>query len=140
MRITPRKDETERVVALLESDEFDSADKMAKAIIKEVADILSMRDYYAITHRWGDNKGINWGPYGSESEAAKVAEKLQLGGKWGLVKVYSSGMLAARMDGKLGWKGLCQSCGHVAEDHLMVASSRGRCAREDCKQCETWTK
>ena len=40
MRLTPRKEEVEAVKALLEDPDFSSADQMANAVIKQVADIL----------------------------------------------------------------------------------------------------
>ncbi len=34
---------------------------MAKALFKEVAGMLSMRDWVALTHTWADGKrGLNW--------------------------------------------------------------------------------
>lgn len=130
------------VVALLESDEFDSAEKMAKALIKSVADMLDMRDWYALTHRTEDEAlGINWGPYGSESDAFAVAAKVGLTGKWSAVRLASPGVLLANVDGKPGAKGYCQhpGCGHATFIHLTDGSARGKCPLPTC-DCPKFTK
>ena len=48
MYLTPRKAEIAGVVALLESDEFDTSTGMAAAIIKLVADALSQRTTFGV--------------------------------------------------------------------------------------------
>ena len=75
MRLTPRKEEIDRVKAILESDDYATADQMAKALIKEVADMLWMRDWFALTHVNRDGtKGLNWAPFSSPIEALNTAE------------------------------------------------------------------
>lgn len=46
--ITPRKAEVAGVVALLESDQFDTPEQMAGQIIKLVADVLSQRTTHGV--------------------------------------------------------------------------------------------
>jgi hypothetical protein len=50
VRITPRKEEVDRVVRLLESDSYTSAEHLARDLIKEVAGMLWMRDWFALVH------------------------------------------------------------------------------------------
>lgn len=105
MRLTPRKEEIDRVKAILESDEYATADQMAKALIKEVADMLWMRDWFALTHVNRDGtKGLNWAPFSSPIEALNTAEKVGVGGRFTTVKLYSPGILLGNALGKKGWK------------------------------------
>jgi hypothetical protein len=81
MKITPRANEIKAVVQLLESDEYTTAEALAKDIIKTVASMLDMREWVALTHRWHDGqRGINWGPFASPIEALRVAEHVGAGG------------------------------------------------------------
>ncbi|GGK13044.1 hypothetical protein GCM10010124_01970 [Pilimelia terevasa] len=133
MRITPRKEEVSRVVAILESDGFTDADQMAKALIKEVADILAMRDWYALVHTWNSGeRGLNWAPFASESEALRTAARVGIGGRYGVVKLYSPGALVANHEGKKGWPGYCQTCGHPPFTHSMAGNARGKCLLGTC--------
>ncbi len=141
MKLTPRGDEVKAVVAILESDEYDSADKMAKALIKTVADFLDYRDWYALGHRFeGDSAVVGWGPYASESEAVKVAEKVSLGGIWTVKHLSSPGVLLGNVEGAPpGTKGFCQKCGHAPFMHLIDGSSRGACPLPNCG-CDRFKK
>lgn len=138
MRITPRGEEVKAVVDLLESDGFDSADKMAKAVIKEVADMLAMREWFALTHIWENgSKGLNFGPYGSKAEVKKAAEAIG-GGSYMAIPLHSPGKLQANYEGKK-WKGYCQSCEHSPALHLADGSSRGKCGLSYC-DCPKYQK
>ncbi|OKI45088.1 hypothetical protein [Micromonospora sp. CB01531] len=137
MRITPRKEEVAAVVAVLESDQYDSAQAMAKAVIKEVAELLDMRDWVALTHRFGDNGqlGLNWGPFGSAIEAQRLADKLALGGRFSVVRLGSPGLLVANLLGaKRPTKDFCANpaCLHAAWTHSALGNSRGKCVLESC--------
>lgn len=141
MRLTPRKEEIDRVKAILESDEYTSADQMARALIKEVADELDMRDWYALTHRWRDGqRGINWGPFASGIEALRVAEYIGEG-QYGTVKLYSPGVLVANAKGRKNTAGYCrhQQCGHAPFLHLTAGSRRGACGLSTC-DCPSFKK
>lgn len=134
MRLTPRGEETRRVIEILESDEFDSADKMAKALIKEVAEMLAMRDWYALVHRFrgDDSGGMNWGPYASVTECQKAAEKYIGAGEGRAVKLNSPGHLEGMAVGKK-WVGFCEVCNHAKGLHLLDGNSRGKCGLSTCK-------
>jgi len=124
MRITPRRDEIKRIAEILESDSYESADKMAAAVLKEAAKILSMRDTYAVVL----SKHASFGPFGSKKEAEK-AGKVLLGASGehgvGLARLASPGRLEAQLEGS-DWPGYCR-CRHSKELHLMNGSARGRC-------------
>ncbi|MEU4155724.1 hypothetical protein [Actinoplanes sp. NPDC026670] len=141
MRITPRKDEVQQVVDILESDKYKSGDDMAKALIKAIGDILAMRDWVALTHRFSAGQlGINWGPFGSEIEARAAAEKIALNGSFATVKLYSPGTLLANVTSSKR-KGWCQTagCGHADWVHLVNGNSRAKCGLETCP-CSQFTK
>jgi hypothetical protein len=137
MRITPRREEVKAIVEILESDQYDSADAMAKALIKEVAELMDLRDWVALTHRFGeqDRVGINWGPFASDSEATKYAEKVGINGKFATVKLYSPGILLANAtSAKRTIKDFCTNpaCMHASWTHSAVGNGRGKCVLELC--------
>ncbi|MGC4928048.1 hypothetical protein [Streptomyces sp. DT117] len=135
MRLTPRREEVDRVKALLESPDFSSADQMAKAVIKEVAEILQMRDWVALVHTWaGGHRGLNFAPFGNETEALSFASKMAFGGTGRLVRLSSPGVMLANTDGKKGWKGYClhPECGHAPFTHSAATAARGACQIPTC--------
>lgn len=140
MRLTPRKEEVNAVVEILESDQYDSAQAMAKALIKTVADALWMRDWYVLgsKFRTEDNFWLPYGPFASVSEAESVYKKTAIGGAAKTVKVYSPGRLVAMIEGKRGWPGYCSDCGCDPAMHLTDGSSRGKCV--SCPTCKKFAK
>jgi hypothetical protein len=142
VRITPRKHEITAVVDILEDPTFESSEQLAKALIKEVGDILQMRDLFAMVHTWSDgSKGLNFGPFGSSAEAEAFAKKMSFGGAGKLVPLTSSGVMLANHDGKAGWPGYCyvEGCGHAPWTHATDGASRGKCHLETCK-CDKFRK
>ncbi|MEU9126611.1 hypothetical protein AB0D08_00615 [Kitasatospora sp. NPDC048540] len=140
MRLTPRKEEIEVVKDILEDPTFENADQMAKALIKEVADMLAMRDWFALVHTWTDGtRGLNFAPFGNEAEVKAFATKLSIGGTGRLVKLYGPGPFIANIDGRKGWKGYCQhpECGHAPFTHSAVGNSKGQCHVPTCP-CDKW--
>jgi hypothetical protein len=143
VRITPRAHEIRAVVDILEDPTFDSPEQMAKAVIKEVGDMLQMRDLYALVHTWDSgHKGLNFGPFGAVAEAESFAKKVSIGGTGKIVPLTSSGVILANAQGKAGgWPGYCWNpeCGHSPNDHAIDGSSRGKCHRVECK-CDRFVK
>jgi hypothetical protein len=142
VRLTPRKEEIDGVKAILEDPSFESADQMARALIKDVAEMLWMRDWIALVHTWSSgHRGLNFAPFASEAEARAFASKLAVGGTGRLVKLYSPGFMLANIDGKKGWKGFCQhpECGHAPFTHSSVSAARGVCHVPTCP-CEKFRK
>ncbi|MFE3578166.1 hypothetical protein [Streptomyces vinaceus] len=135
MRLTPRKEEVSAIKAVLESPDFDNADQMAKAVIKEVGEVLQMRDWYALVHTWKDgSRGLNFGPFANEAEIKTFASKIAIGGTGKVVKLYSPGVMLANVNGKKGWTGYCQDsdCGHAPANHSAVSAARGACHIPTC--------
>ncbi|AXQ61115.1 hypothetical protein SEA_HANK144_62 [Streptomyces phage Hank144] len=142
MRITPRTHEIQRVVDILEDPTFDSPDQLAKAVIKEVADIIQMRDLVVLVHTWADgSKGMNMGPFGNLAEAEAFAKKMSFGGTGRPVPIVSSGVLLANHDGKTSWPGYCwnPACGHAPWTHALDGASRGECREPKC-ECSRFVK
>lgn len=70
--ITPRKNETAAVEAILNSDQYDDATAMAKAIVKAVAGELDKRDKYLVGLGYhGASPHVLVGPFYGEAEATK---------------------------------------------------------------------
>jgi hypothetical protein len=143
MRYTPRAQEYNRIVEILESSDYADAKAMAKALLKEMVDILSMRDTFAGTHVWSDGrKGCNYGPFYSEGDAEKFVETLGgVGGKFHVVKLFAPGAAWANANGKKNWTPWClhPDCGHAPYTHSMAGPSRGACQIPSCK-CDKYKK
>jgi hypothetical protein len=143
VRITPRAHELKKVVDILEDPTFDSPEQLAKAVIKEVAEMLQMRDLVVMVHTWADGtKGLNFGPFGNAAEAEAFAKKMSFGGTGRLVPLTSSGIILANAEGKQdGWPGYCWNpeCGHSPNNHAIDGASRGKCHRVECK-CDRFIK
>ncbi|WP_327292484.1 hypothetical protein [Streptomyces sp. NBC_01198] len=140
MRITPRSEEIAAIVTILTSPGFDTPADMAKAILREAADIYGMRDTFALVHTWSDGtRGLNFGPFGAETEAKAFAGKLSIGGTGHLVKLYSPGVMLANAEGRKGWKGYCfhPECGHAPFTHSSRGAARGECQLTGCP-CDAW--
>ncbi|ATI18760.1 hypothetical protein SEA_DAUDAU_59 [Streptomyces phage Daudau] len=143
MRITPRAYEVKKIVDILEDPTFDSPEQMAKAVIKEVGDMLQMRDLYVLVHTWDSgHKGLNFGPFGAVAEAESWAKKVAIGGTGKIVPLTSSGIILANAQGKPdGWPGYCWNpeCGHSPNNHAIDGSSRGKCHIVTC-DCSKFVK
>lgn len=127
-------------MATLEDPTFESPEQMAKVLIKQVAEFLSMRDWYALVHTWKDGeRGLNFAPFGNEAEAKSFASKMSFGGTGKLVKLHSTGRMLANADGRKGWKGYCQhpECGHAPFTHSAIGNSKGQCHIPTCP-CTKW--
>lgn len=124
------------MVALLEDDSFESAGHLAKAVIKEVGEILQMRDWVALVHTWeSGHRGLNFAPFASEAEARSFASKMAFGGTGRLVPLHSPGVMLANHDGKgKKWKGYCQNeqCTHAPFTHSAATAARGACQIPTC--------
>ncbi|WNV90279.1 hypothetical protein [Umezawaea sp. Da 62-37] len=135
MKITPRKDEVAAVAQLLESDGYDSAEALAKDVIKRVAEVLADREFYAWVHRFGPGQlQIAWGPFTSDAEVVKFAKKAALGGESMSLKLCSTGAFLTRLDKNRAvpsTKCADPACGHPhgAHEHPKFG---GRCAIRGC--------
>jgi hypothetical protein len=137
VRITPRKDEVKAVVELLESDGYDSADALAKDLIKRVADLFSEREWWAYAFRFGPGSQVlSWGPLSSETEVKRFAERLSVEGEHLSVKLYSTAAALTRLEESAGAvlgkdATLCLNCGHPNGTH-MHEKKIGICQLKGC--------
>ena len=133
MKLTPRAPEVKAITEILTSDAYATPEAMAKAVIKEVAEILAMREtWYALVIK-GGAKAVNFGPYSSDAEVKQVAAKVAgAGGEFHIARIGGGGLLAARLEGynKRKWVNFCATCGHAKDLHLTDGNSRARCALE----------
>lgn len=143
MRLTPRANEVKAVAAVLEDASHESAEALAKAVIKTVADLLEEREFYALA--WRDKAGpdalsLAWGIFPSENEAAKFLGKLDIGGMGRPIKLYSAAEMTARIDAPDDPAGrrLCSTCEHPHGTH-MHEKRLGKCQVSGCG-CTTDTK
>jgi hypothetical protein len=135
MRITPRADEVKAVVAIMESDEYESADLMAKAIIKQVAESFAERTFYAWVYRESpDAFYLPFGPFTSDNEAKKFAGKYvdMLAGQHMILSLHSTKELTDRMATHVIPTHHCQSCNHqlISHEHPKI---QPKCAVRGCK-------
>lgn len=130
----PRKNEVEPVVALLEAGEHDTAEALAKDLIKLVAGLLSDRDTFgvAIGLRTDDLR-LPHGPYYGKAEAERVAREAR---DRGLVAFTAPLLAASRAltDDEGSMSRTCQ-CGHQKEQHankwgccVMNRQTKEKCA------------
>ena len=116
MRLTPRKTEIESVVAILNGGrdtdcaEYDTAEDMAKAIIKTVAQVLSERNTFGVAIGFDDNlPGLAIGPYFSTADAqACITDAREAGMKARIARLCGTSSIRpteARVGG-------CSECGH----------------------------
>lgn len=131
MKVTPRKNEVEAVLALMESDEFDSGAAMAKAIIKKVGELFAERDWYAWV--WRENQDafqLASGPYSSPTEVDRVVKKVGLTGQHMALHIYPSAPLNRRLT-EMPSSMYCSGCGHPDHAHE-VPKYNGRCWIKRC--------
>ena len=135
MRVTPRGTEVKAIVELLESGDFDSADALAKAVIKRTAELFAERDWYAWVYRESpDAFYIPHGPFSSDAEAKKFAGKYveMLIGEHMILPLYSTAGLVERLSQYKVPSKFCANCthSHVSHEH---PRKNGRCAVRGCK-------
>ena len=134
MKVVPRKREVDEIVKLLESSEHDSAEALAKEVIKRTAELFADREWFAYAMRLGGPGGtvLAWGPLSSETEVRKFATKADLGLDTICVKLYSTGSMLTRIaEGEKGKSAMCLNCHHPhgAHEHPGQGS---RCALKTC--------
>lgn len=135
MRITPRGNEVKAVVSLMESDEYDTADAMAKAIIKRVAELFAEREWHAWVYRESpDAFYIPFGPFTSDTEAKRFAGRWvdALKGQHMILPLHSTAALTAQMAAYKSPSHYCAECNHslVSHQHPKI---QPKCAVKGCK-------
>lgn len=135
MRLTPRGAEVKAIVELLESEEFDSADALAKAVLKRTAELFSEREFYAWVYRESpDAFYLPYGPFASEIEAKKFAGRYvdSLKGQHMILPLFSTTELVERLAAHKVTNYHCTSCTHQLISHEHPRKN-GHCAFRGCK-------
>jgi len=135
MRITPRGPEVKAIVDLLESTEYESAEALAKAIIKRTGDLLAERDWYGWFYQETPEAFIlSWGPFSSDSEARRFAAKYvgMLKGRHMILPLHSTTGLVNRMASYKIPSQFCSDCNHslISHEHPKI---QPKCAVRRCK-------
>lgn len=141
--ITPRRDEIRRVVELLESPDFESADEMAKELIKLVLDLFGEREWAALLWRddkvTGKDSFLSWGPFSSVTEAERFAKRLDIGGVARALPLSAVTLMESNMaTTNKGKSKFCPNCEHPIGTH-MHERKIGHCMMPKCK-CKSLTK
>jgi hypothetical protein len=117
----PRKNETDAVQAILESEDYETPADMAKAVVRALADELLKRELHVIVPQHGAQ---GWGPYWTRTEAERAWRK-EIGaaevGPAGLLRVFPWAPPEAVVQSTKP----C-SCGHAAEQHVIKQDRRGK--------------
>jgi hypothetical protein len=110
MRLTPRKTEIESVTAMFTSDDYDTAEDMAKALIKTVAQLLSERNAFGVAIGFADSwPGLAIGPFYSTADAqACVSDALQAGMEARIARLCGTSSIKSP-ETRVGG---CGECGH----------------------------
>lgn len=133
MRITPRGNEIKAVVDLLEDDSYDSAQSLAKAIIKRVAEVFAERDWHAWVWRESpDAFQLAWGPYSSENEAKRASARVGLAGQFMVLPLYSTAALVDRLSADVIPSYFCEACNHQVLSH-QHPKIQPKCAVRGCE-------
>ena len=124
MSIQPRKAEVAGVVALLESDEFDTSTGMASAIIKLVADVLSQRTTHGVAVGMpGCKPALAIGPCYSVRDARSIAKDAQEAGMEArIARLSGTGSIKAAQ----ALRAFCV-CGHRTEVHVWTTCTIAGC-------------
>jgi 2,4-dienoyl-CoA reductase-like NADH-dependent reductase (Old Yellow Enzyme family) len=81
MALTPRKNELDAVIGILESDEYETPAEMARAVVKAVGAELSKRDAFGVAIGLRtDSTRLAHGPYFTILEAKRVAKEAEARG------------------------------------------------------------
>lgn len=84
--ITRRRDELAVIVGHLESDEYETAEDLAYAVLQASAEIIAGRELFAVVSR--EYPDVAWGPYYTHTEAQEGWSNAighAIGGKGGFI-------------------------------------------------------
>lgn len=125
-RITPRKAEVEAIAAVLEDETHDSADAMARAVLKTAAELIFDRDLFVVYA--AAMPAVAWGPYFTETQAraawlSEVGPTVANGQGGGIIPVHP--FPDAYVTGLEDPRDTC-ACGHPRWRHTTEGSGRGK--------------
>jgi hypothetical protein len=135
MRLNPRKNEYEAVIALMESEDYETADLLAKAIVIAVAEELSHRDTTGIAVRFPGEKGpyLAVGPFYHKADVENWRQEAQEAGlETRTARLSSPDCLRPPEAVRSGF---CE-CGHQREQHVVYGKKGKETAPRDCGVCD----
>lgn len=141
-RISPRESEIAAVIAVMESEEHDSPESLAKALITTVATELSHRTTTGVAAGFpGEAASMAVGPFFHEAEVKNFIEKAQEAGLWARTARLSSPDCI--LDSDVLEAGFCE-CGHQKEQHVVKVKKDKvgppqECGITEC-DCRNYTK
>ena len=139
--ITPRSNEVDAVLGILESEDYEDPKAMARAIVKALAEQFAQRDSFGVVNI---SPGFiyGWGPFWTQRDAEKFGGALTAGG----MKPYRLTLAGpekyqAAPQGRAGGLGEKCPCGHLALAHGSwskgtLTPGPGACAWKGCKCLE----
>jgi hypothetical protein len=142
MRLIPLLDEVAWIASIL-NRQHPSAEAAAKVVIKEVAELLWLRDWYVLTVTWTEDvdgvpqvRVVVFGPYASEAEARQHAGDFKSPEfRVGVLPMRGLGKPEERPGGGFGYC-CADGCGHPAWAHQAAGIRRGKCVM--CKACKAY--
>ena len=140
MTLLPRKNEVDLVLSILESDDYDDASAMSKAIVKALGAELAKRETFAVSRGLAsDDFRSAHGPFYSQGQAIKVAQaNRDIGLHASVVKVNPASEAVPSEPEAIGKR--CK-CGHPKELHGSAITPRahttlGCCVYKQRVKCE----
>jgi hypothetical protein len=138
VKFTRRKNEIAQVVALLESDGFDSAEDLAYAVLKAAAEALCARELYTV--ETSDAPQRMWGLYASRAEAvaawrgATSDAPLERNGRAGVHQLNPIEKRRKFLIRVPSSRDLCGACGHERWVHTSDGT-KGGCGLSKATRC-----
>lgn len=81
MSISPRKNEIDAAITVLQSEEYETPEQMARALVKSISAELSKRDAFGVgIGLRTDNLRLAHGPYYTQLEAKRVVREAEARG------------------------------------------------------------
>lgn len=121
--VTPRKNELDAVIAVMESDEYEDAKATARAIVKALYNEWRRREWWVVAHKVGPTAGFTTlhGLEPSEKAAERFAQGMGTGIATPLM-VFPVGAFEDRLEDmkRDEWtrrRHPCADCGHPKELH-----------------------
>lgn len=108
------------MVEILEDSKYSSAEQMAKAVIKAVAETLGDRQWYGYAHRFGEgDAGRMWGLFPTVKEVERFANTVGLQGDVIAYPIHPSAALLRRIEESEAEldNTHCDQCGHLRDIH-----------------------
>jgi hypothetical protein len=135
VRISPRQNEVDAVVALMESEDYETADLLAKAIVVAVVEELSHRDTVGIAARFPNEEHdtLAVGPFYHSQDVRKWRQEAQEAGLETRTAPLSSPDCLRPPEAVRS--GFCE-CGHKREQHVVYGKKGKETAPRDCGVCE----